>query len=168
MPAVTEAAPAEALKTVVDPPHRPRVSSAGGRSATWHRGGVTTSRRRLGYRGSQCAGAAPKALVRRGAHAARADNVSANVIHAHHRTPCSARAAAAQREEHRRRRLRQGRRGQEHDERQPGAGAGRRGRQRGHLLDADIYGPSQPMMMGIEGRPEPATARPWSRWRTTA
>ena len=37
------------------------------------------------------------------------------------------------------------------------------------LLDADIYGPSQPMMMGIEGRPESsATARPWSRWRTTA
>ena len=36
------------------------------------------------------------------------------------------------------------------------------------LLDADIYGPSQPMMMGIEGRPECATARPWSRWRTTA
>ena len=22
------------------------------------------------------------------------------------------------------------------------------------MLDADIYGPSQPMMMGIEGRPE--------------
>ena len=37
------------------------------------------------------------------------------------------------------------------------------------ILDADIYGPSQPMMMGIE-RParERPTARPWSRWRTTA
>jgi ATP-binding protein involved in chromosome partitioning len=32
------------------------------------------------------------------------------------------------------------------------------------LLDADIYGPSQPMMMGIEGRPSRPTARPWSRW----
>ena len=37
------------------------------------------------------------------------------------------------------------------------------------ILDADIYGPSQPMMMGIDGRPESRpTARPWSRWRTTA
>jgi ATP-binding protein involved in chromosome partitioning len=36
------------------------------------------------------------------------------------------------------------------------------------MLDADIYGPSQPMMMGIEGRPESLTARPWSRWKTTA
>jgi ATP-binding protein involved in chromosome partitioning len=36
------------------------------------------------------------------------------------------------------------------------------------ILDADIYGPSQPMMMGISGRPESLTARPWSRWKTTA
>jgi ATP-binding protein involved in chromosome partitioning len=37
------------------------------------------------------------------------------------------------------------------------------------LLDADIYGPSIPMMMGISGQaPRAATARPWSRWRTTA
>ena len=27
------------------------------------------------------------------------------------------------------------------------------------LLDADIYGPSQPMMMGIEGRPESADGK---------
>jgi ATP-binding protein involved in chromosome partitioning len=46
-----------------------------------------------------------------------------------------------------------GRRRQEHHRGQPGAGAGRRGRQVG-MLDADIYGPSQPMMLGIEGRPE--------------
>jgi ATP-binding protein involved in chromosome partitioning len=32
------------------------------------------------------------------------------------------------------------------------------------LLDADIYGPSLPLMMGIEGRPEsPKTARRCSR-----
>jgi ATP-binding protein involved in chromosome partitioning len=36
------------------------------------------------------------------------------------------------------------------------------------MLDADIYGPSQPMMLGINGRPKAWTARPWSRWRTTA
>jgi ATP-binding protein involved in chromosome partitioning len=36
------------------------------------------------------------------------------------------------------------------------------------ILDADIYGPSQPMMMGIRAGPRAATARPWSRWRTTA
>ena len=37
------------------------------------------------------------------------------------------------------------------------------------ILDADIYGPSQPMMMGIEpASPRASTARPWSRWRTTA
>jgi ATP-binding protein involved in chromosome partitioning len=36
------------------------------------------------------------------------------------------------------------------------------------LLDADIYGPSQPMMMGISGAPKAWTARPWSRWKTTA
>ena len=37
------------------------------------------------------------------------------------------------------------------------------------ILDADIYGPSQPMMMGIDGPARDApTARPWSRWRTTA
>jgi ATP-binding protein involved in chromosome partitioning len=27
------------------------------------------------------------------------------------------------------------------------------------ILDADIYGPSQPMMMGIEGRPESADGK---------
>ena len=36
------------------------------------------------------------------------------------------------------------------------------------LLDADIYGPSLPLMMGLAGRPESRTARPWSRWTTTA
>ena len=37
------------------------------------------------------------------------------------------------------------------------------------MLDADIYGPSIPMMLGISGKPESrTTARPWSRWRTTA
>ena len=30
------------------------------------------------------------------------------------------------------------------------------------LLDADIYGPSQPMMMGIEASPKVMTARRWS------
>ena len=33
------------------------------------------------------------------------------------------------------------------------------------LLDADIYGPSQPMMMGIEGRPESVDGKNMSRWR---
>ena len=37
------------------------------------------------------------------------------------------------------------------------------------ILDADIYGPSQPMMMGIDAPARRApTARPWSRSRTTA
>jgi ATP-binding protein involved in chromosome partitioning len=36
------------------------------------------------------------------------------------------------------------------------------------LLDADIYGPSQPMMLGVSGRPKPRMASRWSRWRTTA
>ena len=37
------------------------------------------------------------------------------------------------------------------------------------MLDADIYGPSQPMMLGIAGRPGIApTARRSSRWRPTA
>jgi ATP-binding protein involved in chromosome partitioning len=35
------------------------------------------------------------------------------------------------------------------------------------LLDADIYGPSVPMMMGLEGGPRARTEKPWSRWRTT-
>jgi ATP-binding protein involved in chromosome partitioning len=30
------------------------------------------------------------------------------------------------------------------------------------ILDADIYGPSQPMMMGIPASPKAMTARPWS------
>jgi ATP-binding protein involved in chromosome partitioning len=36
------------------------------------------------------------------------------------------------------------------------------------ILDADIYGPSQPRMLGITGRRSPRTASAWSRWRTTA
>jgi ATP-binding protein involved in chromosome partitioning len=36
------------------------------------------------------------------------------------------------------------------------------------LLDADIYGPSQPMMLGIAGRPSPTTARRWNPWRRMA
>ena len=36
------------------------------------------------------------------------------------------------------------------------------------ILDADVYGPSQPMMMGIEGRPESSDGKTMSRWRTTA
>jgi ATP-binding protein involved in chromosome partitioning len=36
------------------------------------------------------------------------------------------------------------------------------------MLDADIYGPSQPLMLGITGRPPRATARRWSPWRATA
>jgi ATP-binding protein involved in chromosome partitioning len=63
------------------------------------------------------------------------------------------RAAAAQRQEHHRRGFRQGRCRQKHHRRQPGPGPGG-GRRHVGLLDADIYGPSQPMMMGIEGRPE--------------
>jgi ATP-binding protein involved in chromosome partitioning len=35
------------------------------------------------------------------------------------------------------------------------------------VLDADIYGPSQPMMLGIAGRPESRTASTSSRWRAT-
>jgi len=31
------------------------------------------------------------------------------------------------------------------------------------LLDADIYGPSQPQMLGISGRPESTDAKAWSR-----
>jgi ATP-binding protein involved in chromosome partitioning len=46
-----------------------------------------------------------------------------------------------------------GRRRQEHHRCQPGARAGGRRRVGGHPR-RDIYGPSQPMMMGIEGRPE--------------
>jgi ATP-binding protein involved in chromosome partitioning len=37
------------------------------------------------------------------------------------------------------------------------------------ILDADIYGPSQPMMMGVSrAGPKAPTARPSSRWKTTA
>jgi ATP-binding protein involved in chromosome partitioning len=37
------------------------------------------------------------------------------------------------------------------------------------ILDADIYGPSQPMMMGIEGSPESADGKTHgAAWRTTA
>ncbi len=31
------------------------------------------------------------------------------------------------------------------------------------ILDADIYGPCQPRMLGITASPSPRTARPWSR-----
>jgi Mrp family chromosome partitioning ATPase len=36
------------------------------------------------------------------------------------------------------------------------------------MLDADIYGPSQPMMLGIPGGPSHETARRSSPWRVTA
>ena len=77
-------------------------------------------------------------------------------------------AAAAQRQEHHRRRLRQGRRGQEHHGRQPGAGAGRRGRRRRPAGCRHL----RPQPADDDGHRRPArerrTARPWSRWRTTA
>jgi len=31
------------------------------------------------------------------------------------------------------------------------------------ILDADIYGPSQPTMLGVKGSPNPPTANSWSR-----
>ncbi len=36
------------------------------------------------------------------------------------------------------------------------------------LLDADIYGPSQPQMLGISGRPESKDGKAWNRCRHTA
>ena len=36
------------------------------------------------------------------------------------------------------------------------------------MLDADIYGPSQPMMLGISGRPSRRMASASSQWRATA
>ena len=36
------------------------------------------------------------------------------------------------------------------------------------MLDADIYGPSQPMMLGISADRRRPTARRWSRWRVMA
>ncbi len=36
------------------------------------------------------------------------------------------------------------------------------------LLDADIYGPSQPMMMASKAALRARMARPWSPWRTMA
>ena len=46
----------------------------------------------------------------------------------------------------------QGRRRQVHDRGQPRAGAGAATAPGSGLLDADIYGPSQPRMMGLHGR----------------
>jgi ATP-binding protein involved in chromosome partitioning len=36
------------------------------------------------------------------------------------------------------------------------------------LLDADIYGPSQPMMMGLSGRPETVMAKPCNHLKRMA
>ena len=36
------------------------------------------------------------------------------------------------------------------------------------ILDADIYGPSQPQMMGLDRPARAWTARPWSRSSATA
>ena len=36
------------------------------------------------------------------------------------------------------------------------------------ILDADIYGPSQPMIWASRAGPKAPTARPWSRWKTSA
>ena len=60
-------------------------------------------------------------------------------------------AAAAGHPQRHRRGVRQGRRRQVHHGREPRAGAWRSTGARVGLLDADIYGPSQPRMMGLQG-----------------
>jgi Mrp family chromosome partitioning ATPase len=66
---------------------------------------------------------------------------------------CSAACPAARSAQHHRRGLGQGRRGQSTTAANLALALAAEGARVG-LLDADIYGPSQPMMMGIEGRPE--------------
>ena len=60
----------------------------------------------------------------------------------------------AGREAHHRRRLGQGRRRQVDDRGQPGARPGRPTASATGLLDADIYGPSMPRMLGVKEKPE--------------
>ena len=64
------------------------------------------------------------------------------------------RAARPGRQEHHRRRVGQGRRRQEHGQRQPRRRAGPGRAPSVGLLDADITGPNIPLMLGLEGQPK--------------